>query len=215
MGDQHRGTGIPPEFARRPLRTITARQAAAIYPHPRQQLTRLADRGLLHRPADGYYVVVPQEHVGSVWLPELEAVAAGIGAAIYGLDHAMLMGVSAARALGVIPRALAVAVVAVPKQRATIRLRDRDATIRFVTRDTDRLDAETIRTELGRAMVTTPEQTVLDLAHRPTLGDTEIEVPTAIRALYHRCDPQRLAVLAADQRLGTALERATALTTQS
>jgi hypothetical protein len=205
-----RRTGVPPEFARAPLRVVTARHAATIYPHPNQQLARMAERGLLHRVADGFYVVVPLEHVGEIWLPELEAVAAGIGAAIHGPDHAILMGVSAARVLGAIPRAIATAIVAIPKQRAPIRLQDRDAAIRFVPRDTDRLDAERARTELGAALVTTPEQTVLDLAHRPTLGDTEVDVPAAIRTLYHRSDPQQLKILASKQRLKAALVRATA-----
>ena len=121
------------------------------------------------------------------------------------------MGVTAARALGAIPRALAVGVVAVPSQRQPIPLLDRNATIRFVTRDTVRLDAEMIRTELGDALTTTPEQTVLDLAHRPSLGDAESDVPAAIRTLIRRCDPERLAQLAGEQRRSAALRRATAI----
>ncbi|WP_069161801.1 type IV toxin-antitoxin system AbiEi family antitoxin [Nocardia altamirensis] len=146
--------------------------------------------------------------------PPLEAVAAGIATADFGADNAVLMGVSAARLLGAIPRALAVAIVAVPKQRAARQLTDRDALVRFVARDTDRLDAELLRTELGRTLVTTPEQTVLDLAHRPGLGDAETEVPAAIRTLYRRCDPNRLADLAAQQRLRAALRRAAAIAGQ-
>lgn len=80
--------------------------------------------------------------------------------------------------------------------------------VRFVKRDTDRLDAERIETPLGSAIVTTPEQTVLDLARRPRLGDALDEVPAAIAELYQRSDHQRLVGLAADQRLTASLRRA-------
>ncbi len=204
----YRQAGIRPELARLPLRTLTAQHVTAIYQHPHQQLAKLAARGLLHRAAYGYYIVVPQDRVDQPWQPELEAAAAGIATAMFGPERAILMGVSAARVLGAIPRALAVAVVAVPKQRAALQLTDRDATIRFVTRDIDRLDAELIRTELGPTLATTPEQTVLDLAHRPGLGDADNEIPTAIRTLYRLCDTDRLTELATEQRLRAALNRA-------
>jgi hypothetical protein len=138
----------------------------------------------------------------------LEAAAAGIASAIYGADDVVLMGVSAARVLGAIPRALAAAVVAVPKQHRPITLTDRSAVVQFVKRDTHRLDAERVQTPLGPALVTTPEQTVLDLAHRPSLGDAEVEVPTAIAALYERSDKKRIAAIAVDQRLTASLRRA-------
>ncbi|MFE3260635.1 type IV toxin-antitoxin system AbiEi family antitoxin [Nocardia sp. NPDC059091] len=174
-------------------------------------MARLVKRGVLHRAAQGYYVVIPQEYVGTAWLPGLEAVAAGIGTVMFGVDDAIMMGVSAARIHGVIPRSLGVAVVAVPRQRAASQLVDRDALVRFVVRDTARLDAELIRTELGGALVTTPEQTVLDLARRPNLGDAAVDVPTAIRALYRRSDQERLAELAAEQRMRATLDRVTAM----
>lgn len=205
--DNARGAELLAELARRPLRTVGSAAAAAVSRHPHQQLARLVERGVLHRSAQGYYVVIPQEYVGTAWLPGLEAVAAGIGAAMFGADDAIVMGVSAARIHGVIPRALGVAVVAVPRQRAALQLVDRDALVRFVARDTARLDAELIRTELGEALVTTPEQTVLDLTRRPNLGDAAVDVPAAIRALYQRCDRERLAELAAEQRMRATLDR--------
>jgi hypothetical protein len=158
--------------------------------------------------ADGYYVVVPSEMVGRPWLPGLEAAAAGIASAIYGPDNAVLMGVSAARILGAIPRALATAVVAAPKQHRPISLTDRSAVVQFVKRDTHSLDAERVPTPLGSALVTTPEQTILDLAHRPSLGDAEVEVPSAIAALYERSDKKRIQAIAVDQRLMASLRRA-------
>jgi predicted transcriptional regulator of viral defense system len=201
---ERRNTSLPAVLARAPLRTIRAQDAAATYAFPGPELARLADRGLLQRVATGYYVVVPQDMLGREWVPSLEAAAAGIASAIY----AVLMGISAARVLGAIPRALAAAVVAVPDQHRPIRLKDRQSVVRFVKRDIDRLDAERIETPLGSAIVTTPEQTLLDLAHRPQLGDAGNEVPAAITMLYQRSDHQRLKTLAAEQRLMASLRRA-------
>ena len=201
-------TPLPMDLARRPLRTIRPTDADNVYAHPRAQLRRLAEGGVLHRLADGYYVVVPQEEVGGPWLPGLEAAAAGVGAAIYGPDATVLMGVSAARMYGSIPRALSAAVVGVPTQHRPISLSDRTALVRFVKRDIGTLDAERINTELGPALVTTPEQTILDLAHRPELGDSASDVPTAVAALYARCDHPRLMALATRQRRLASLRRA-------
>jgi hypothetical protein len=77
------------------------------------------------------------------------------------------MGVSAARLHGAMPRALGVAIVAAPAQHDPITLLDRPASVRFVKRDTARVDVETVATEMGRALVTSIEQTVLDLPADP------------------------------------------------
>jgi len=207
---QRRNASLPAALARLPLRTVRARDAAASYAYPGPELVRLADRGLLRRVATGYYIVVPQDMVGRQWVPSLEAAAAGIASAIYGATDAVLMGISAARVLGAIPRALATAVVAVPGQHRPIRLKDRPSVVHFVKRDTERLDAERIGTPLGPALVTTPEQTLLDLAHRPELGDAPDEVPAAIAVLYQRSDYQRVKALAAQQRRTASLRRAEA-----
>ncbi|OUS94401.1 hypothetical protein CA951_18580 [Rhodococcus sp. NCIMB 12038] len=53
--------------------------------------------------------------------------------------------------------------------------------------------------------MTTPEQTILDLARWPQLGDAEIEIPTAIAALHQRSDPTRPAALATEQHGMTAV----------
>ncbi|MFY2786607.1 hypothetical protein [Rhodococcus sp. MALMAid1271] len=68
-------------------------------------------------------------------MPGLEAAAAGVAVAAYSADDAddaVVMGVSAARLHGAIPRALAMAVVAVPTRHDPIRLADRQAVVRFV-----------------------------------------------------------------------------------
>src|SRR5665811_1776515 len=67
---------------------------------------------------------------------------------------AVLMGVSAARLHNVVPRALGMAIVAVPGDRRDIVLRDRDGLVHFVERDTDVLDAELMTTDLGQCLVT-------------------------------------------------------------
>lgn len=203
-----RSTPIPAALTQAPLKTIRPRDAATVYAHPRSQLVRLAEQGLLHRLADGYYAVVPQEMWGRKWIPNLESAAAGIATAIYGFDNVAIMGISAARLHGVMPRALATAIVAVPRQHRPIELSDRTAIVRLVQREIGRLDAERIPTELGPTLVTTPEQTVLDLAHRPTVGDSATDVPAAVEALYAQADPDRLRQLATEQRRLASLRRA-------
>jgi predicted transcriptional regulator of viral defense system len=205
-----RSTPIPAELAQAAMKTIRPRDAGEIYAHPRAEFARLTERGLLHRVADGYYIVVPQDMVGRTWAPGLEATAAGIASAIYSPDDVVVMGPSAARLHGAIPRALATATIAVPRQHRAIELSDRPAVVRFITRDTTGLDAERVDTGLGSTLVTTPEQTVLDLAHRPELGDVEVDIRSAVAALYERSDQQRLAALASDQRRMASLRRAEA-----
>jgi predicted transcriptional regulator of viral defense system len=205
-----RSTPIPAELAQAAMKTIRPRDAGGIYAHPRAEFARLTTRGLLHRVADGYYVVVPQDMVGRRWTPSLEATAAGIASAIYRPDDVVVMGPSAARVHGAIPRALATATIAAPRQHREIELSDRAAVVRFIKRDTARLDVERIDTPLGPALVTTPEQTVLDLAHRPELGEVVVDVPSAIAALYARCDQRRLTALASAQRRTASLRRAEA-----
>ena len=201
-------TAVPRELAAFALRTLRPRDAESVYAQPRGEMRRLERRGALHRLAHGYYVVVPQDQTGTGWMPALEAAAAGIATADFGPANAVLMGVSAARLHGAIPRSIGTAVVAVPAQRNAITLADRAATVRFVKRDTGRLDAERMNTELGPTLVTTPEQTVLDLARRPDLGDAEEEIHSAVRILIARADANLLDELAAAQRARASLRRA-------
>lgn len=202
-----RRTGLPVEFAQAPMRTVRTADARVVYAHPGTQMARLERLGLLHRVAVGYYVVVPQDRVGADWRPTIEAAAAGIATAAVGAARAVLMGLSAARMHTAIPRALGIAIVAVPDDRRDITLRDRDGVVHFVQRNPDLLDAERMTTELGQCLVTTPEQTVLDLAHRPGLGHSENEARAAIATLLPRCDGRTLDRLAGEQRLRAALAR--------
>lgn len=117
------------------------------------------------------------------------------------------MGLSAARRHGALPRALGVAVVAVPKQRPVLRLTDRDAVIVFVPRDVDRLDTQRTDTELGSGWVTGIEQTVLDLAARPDQGGLPAAAAEAAAALLPRADSTLLTELATAQRRQPTLRR--------
>lgn len=135
------------------------------------------------------------------------AAAAAISVSDVGVDRSVVMGVSAARLHHAIPRALGTAVVAVPRQRGRLRLRDRDADVVFVRRDVARLAVELMSTDLGRVLATTPEQTVLDLVHRPALGGPESVTRDAARALLPRCEPDELNRIADEQRLTAALRR--------
>lgn len=205
-----RSSGLPAALGRVGKGVLRPADAAEVYARPSQEFARLVERGVLHKVATGYYVVVPLAARDRTWRPTLEAVAYGIAAADYGADGSILMGRSAARLHGVIPRALGVAVVAVDRDRPTIALADREATVVFVRRDTARLDAERVSTDLGSALATSVEQTVLDLARRPTLGGSPADAQEIVRALWPRADEQRLQALAQQQRMRATLRRARA-----
>jgi AbiEi antitoxin C-terminal domain len=191
---------LPAALLRRPLRVLRPKDAAEVYAHPRPEFARLARAGVLHRLANGYYAVVPDDQIDRAWIPELESAALGIAAADQGVDAVALMGLSAARLHGAIPRALGVAVVAAAGHRTGLRMVDRDATVVFVRRDVAALDVERRVTELGHGWVTTMEQTLLDLAARPGLGDMPEEADAAVNALLPRADRAVLQALAGSQR---------------
>src|SRR5215471_5263110 len=135
--------GVPPLLARKGIRVLRPRDAGDVYEHPRAEFARLTRRGALRRLATGYYALVPQERIeDGRWIPGIEAVALGIGQADYGTSSVALMGISAARRHGAIPRAISLGVVAVPKQRLV--LRTEIGPVIFVKRDVDRLDLERV-----------------------------------------------------------------------
>lgn len=201
--------GLPAALLRRPMRVVRPQDAADLYAFPRPEFARLSSAGALHRLAAGYYAVVPADQTDRDWRPELEAAALGIAAADQGADAVALMGLSAARVHGAIPRALGVAVVAAAGHRRTLHLTDREATVVFVRRDVGRLDCERRQNELGRGLVTTVEQTLLDLAARPSLGGLPDEAEAAVQALIPRADQEVLRELAVVQRRRATLERLT------
>lgn len=205
---QGHAVGLPATLTRRQLRVFTTRDAQAAYASPRPQLKRLTDAGLLRRLYDGVFAIVPPEHVGRPWTPPLEAAAVGLEAARSGRDGAVLMGMSAARMHGAVPRALGRATVATGTQRRPITLEGTGLEVRFIKRPVAELDADLTPTVLGDVLVTSIEQTILDLAH-PRVQEIEaVAEREAIRSLTPRADHTALKELAARHRLGRALRRA-------
>lgn len=198
---------LPPKLVRRGLRVVRPQDASEIYAHPRPEFARLTASGALHRLATGYYAMVPDDQIDQAWIPDLEAAALGIAAADQGVEAVALMGLSAARLHGAIPRALGVAVVAAAGHRTELWLADRDAIVVFVRRNVSALDVERATTELGQGWVTTVEQTVLDLGARPNLGGMPDEAAAAVQALLPRADHALLAELARTQRRRATLDR--------
>ena len=198
---------LPASLLRRSLRVLRPQDAAGVYAHPRPEFARLARSGVLHRLATGYYAVVPDGRIGLPWLPDLESSALGIAVSDEGSESVALMGISAARVHGAVPRALGIAVVAAARHRATISLADREASIVFVRRDIKRVDVERRPLELGQGWVTTVEQTIVDLASRPELGGVAGESYDAVRALLPRADQDLLHDLASSQRRAGRVRR--------
>ena len=202
-----RAAGVPAALARRPNKVFRPRDIADVYAHPRAELARLVGTGVIRRLATGYYAMAPLNRLGDdSWRPELEAAALGIAIADYGTDAVALIGVSAARHHGAIPRAVATASVAVPKQRPV--LVTTTGGIAFTKRDVTRLDVERVQTELVSGWVTTVEQTLLDIAALPGrfvvhMGDRD----EVVAALGRRADLALVAELAERQHRPAALRR--------
>lgn len=192
--------------ARAPLGTIRVGELAAIYAHPRQEARALARRGVLHRLAHGFYCAVPPERDPAVWKPSTEAAAAGIATALYGDRVPVLTGLSAARVHRALPRAVAAGFVAVPGSRRPLRFADRPGVVQFAARKVEHLEAELVVTDLGPALTTTAEQTVLDLARADPSG-VGADIVAAIDALWPRCDGDVLEKIAGAQRMRATLVR--------
>lgn len=201
---------VPLEVTRAPMRTVRPKDLSSVYITPQPELDRLMRGGSVRRLAHGYYAAIPDDR-GPRWRPTAEAAGAAVAAAIFGVVQSVLIGVSAARIHHAIPRGIGVVVVAVPRQHRPIDLAG-GGEVRFVKRDVDRLDARQQQLdELGRGLVATPEQTVIDIAHRHEESIERDLEDEAIRALLPRCDQYVLERLASDQRRMASLERARAL----
>lgn len=202
------GVTIPPELYAGQSLVVRPRDLAGRWSQPAKELRRLATAGVVRRVAHGYYVVPPPERaLDPKWRAEVEAVALALAVADYGPDRVALMGVSAARRHGALPRAVAVGVVAVPLQRPA--LVTSFGQVVFVERDITSLGVEPDVTGLVTGFVTTVEQTLLDLADRPTLGGLPARaVGEAISALSFRADWDETLLLARRLRLHAAYVRA-------
>lgn len=199
---------VPPQLLRDGNRILRPRDAGDLYVNPRAELAAMADTGALRRVATGYFIAPPDSEVlNPEWRPTLEGVALGIARRDYGAKGAALMGMSAARMHGVVPRALGIGIVAVPKQRP--QLRTTYGEVVFVTRQIDRLDLVRTRTDATEGWATGREQTLLDLADRPSLGGVTPESTSeAITALAGNVDWDLVRELAHVQRKYAAIARA-------
>ncbi len=199
--------GLPVEVVAADPRVLRPADLAKRYADPTKEVLRLVRNGVLIRLAHGYYAVVPEEYRGTRWRPSIEAAGLAVAQADHGRDPVAAMGVTAARLLGVVPRALGEAAIAVTRQRPVL-----DTTIgrvRFVKRDLERLDTQRTETELGGGWVTTVEQTILDLSDRPGLVDlSRAEIREVILRLAIRADWPFIGALARDQHKGPAAVRA-------
>ncbi len=177
------------------------------YAHPAKEFRRFREQGAVQRLAHGYYVVVPERFRETAWRPSIEAAALGVAQADYGVDGAVGMGITAARLLGRLPRAPGAAQVAIAGQRPM--LKTTAGLIRFVTRRLAALDVQRAETEIGSAWITTPEQTILDLADKPDRIPLPLtETNDAIVQLTAGADWLLIADLARRQRKRPAAIRA-------
>lgn len=185
---------------------LRPRDASELYVQPRAEFLRLEKTGVLLKVAHGYYAVIPEANRGREWRPDIEAIALGIGQADYGKDAVALMHISAARIHGAIPRAIALAVLAVPKQRPT--LETKFGRIYFVKRNVAQLKRIRIDTELGSGWVTNLEQTTLDLAKRDNLvsGFSGVVQEAAV-TLLTQIDEGKLRHFAKENHMGSSLKK--------
>ncbi|MCH7583732.1 MAG: type IV toxin-antitoxin system AbiEi family antitoxin domain-containing protein [Acidobacteria bacterium] len=165
-------TPLPPALTAKGVRIVRPRDGADTYYNPTANFRRLVEAGLLIRVARGYYAIPPRDAVSSTgWRPTPEAVALGIGIADYGRDSVALSGISAARVLGVLPRAIAAAVISAPVRRP--RVNTIVGPVEFWHRDIADVETRKARTELATGWSTTAPQTLVDLADRPSLAGVD------------------------------------------
>lgn len=192
--------GVPAEIAAAPMRTVRPIMLRDLYANPEKELIRLRDRGHVVRIGPGTYTAKP-DAVGAdtKWLPDFEEAAMAYATAHYGNRVPVLYGIGAARFHHAIPRAIGTTVVAVPEQHRPITLEAVGGRVVFTRANVKKLDARFERGRLGGFLVTTPEQTLLDLLDRPELGGMPTEAAAAAGALVGMVDQDRVHRLAADR----------------
>lgn len=184
----------------RPMRAVRPVDLEGVYTNPRAVLAKRAATGKVHKVARGVFVLTPDTVADPTrWRPAFEAAAGAVGTAIFGPDAVVAVGMTAARMHRVVPRARATADLAVAARHRPIDLTDRpNGVVRFVTRDIRALDTRAITTELGAMRITTPEQTLVDLA--ATAQNDDPDVHDAMRALARRVAWDKVYEIAAVQR---------------
>lgn len=200
---------IPGQLLRRSIQVVRPRDLEESYANPSQEVHRLVSKGVLLNLAHGYYAVPPSEWMGDpAWVPEIEAVALGIAAADHQPGHVAVVGISAARVLGFLPRALATSVVAVPVRRRY--LTTNIGQVHFWYRRIEELETQVWRSELGQGRVSTVEQALLDVADLPERGGVTLgTAEEALNNLALAVDWDRALTVARSQRAaGPAYRRA-------
>ncbi|WP_292695931.1 MULTISPECIES: type IV toxin-antitoxin system AbiEi family antitoxin domain-containing protein [unclassified Microbacterium] len=177
---------------RAPLRTVRPQDLEADLAHARRTIARLADRGALVRLAKGVYAAPPEGRDGRQWRPTLEVGGLAVATARFGNRNAVLMGLGAARHWAAIPRAIGVTTVAIPEAGRPPVTLDGGGMVHLIPRDVERLDAVAEQNELGRALVTTPAQTLYDLLMKPGQGGMPDEALAAARHLREQVGPAEL-----------------------
>ena len=192
-----RTQGAPRAITAAPLRTVRPKLLREVYANPEKELLRLSRAGRVVRIAPGTYTAKPDSVAPEAqWRPGFEEAAMAYACAAYGHRVPVLYGIGAARFHHAIPRAIGTTVVAVPTSHRPTAMDD-GGTVTFTTTDVDRLEARFERGELGRFLVTTPEQTLLDLLDRPSLGGAPEEASVAVEALGELVDLGHVRGLAA------------------
>ena len=176
-------------IARAPLRTMRYRDLEKLGTNVWRQLDSLVAEGALLRLAHGVYTAPPDGRDARRWCPGLESAGLAIATARHGARRAVLMGIGAARHWGGIPRALGTTVIAVPTAGHRPVSVD-TGQVHFFQRDLEFLDAVLEETELGRGLVTSPEQTHVDLLLRPGQGGVRDAALAAAQQLMPQLDPE-------------------------
>ncbi|MBD7919318.1 hypothetical protein H9657_13665 [Cellulomonas sp. Sa3CUA2] len=190
------------QIAARPMRAVRPADLDGVFVNPRAVLRQRAAAGKVRRVAHGVYVAVPDDaYDPHRWRPAFEAAAGAVGTAMFGDRRAVLMGLAAARLHRVVPRARARAEMAVERRHAPVKLADREhGIVDFVRRDLDDLDVQPMRTELGTMLVTTAEQTLVDLALERTADPADVR--EAMRGLARKADWGKVEKIAGTRRGG-------------
>ena len=176
-------TSLPRAVTAAPLRTVRPSMLRGVYAQPEKELLRLATSGRVTRIAPGTYTAKPDTIAFDLdWRPTPEEAAMAFATTHYGQRVPVLYGLGAARFHHCIPRAIGSTVVAVPRQRRPVALAD-GTRVTFTTLDVEALDATLEDSGIGAFLVTSPEQTLLDLLDRPDLGGMPDEARSALPAL--------------------------------
>jgi len=163
-----------------------------VYANPDKELARLCNQGYLVQLARGTYLVKPDTvPTTQAWAPPLEVAAMAYATAAYHPDTPVLYGISAARHWHAIPRAIGVAIVAVPRPHRPVVLHT-GGRVEFTVRSVSLLDSQPVDTVVGLMRVTTPEQTLVDLVAWPQLGGMPEQAIQAATQIIPQVDAGQL-----------------------